>query len=92
MEDEGATDAQIEKWAHKYHTISAAVIWIYFIISAILLVASLVTAVVVCWIRGRRDCFATASLACYAASSAIFVYYSIYYYFHKEAYDYPEWI
>ena len=32
MDVEGATDAQITKWAHKYHTISAAVVWIYFII------------------------------------------------------------
>ena len=92
MEVEGATDAQIEKWAHKYHTVSVAVVWIYAIISALLLAASSVTAIVVCCVRGRRDCFAISSLACYVASSAIFAYYSIYNHSHEAAYDVPEWI
>ena len=58
----------------------------------ILFAASLGTAVTVRYVRGRKDCFAVSSLACYVASSAILIYYCVYYYSHGAASDYPDWI
>ena len=76
-------NTDIEKWNLRYDNISKALIWIYFMEYAILLIATSVIIVIVVFIRKRTDFFVLSTLSCYLVSSIMLVTYSIYFYSMK---------
>ena len=75
------SNEELATWQTRDKRISKALIWIYIINFLIIFAVSLITAIVVIFVRKRKDCFVVTALICYIISSAVILSIHIYLFF-----------